>query len=171
MLERPQRGEIGDYYFRYIDLVPPDADVLDLIGKQRDSFPALLRGVSEDGSRKRYEPGKWSMRQVVGHLTDTELLFLSRAFWFARGFDSALPSFDQDAAAQTQRADDVSWAGLIEGFRGVRAATAGFFETLPGDAWSRAGTASNNPFTVRSLAYVIAGHVLHHEKVLREKYL
>lgn len=171
MVERPQRGEIGDYFFRYIDLVPPDADVVDLIGKQRDVFPALLRGISEEGSRKRYAPGKWSMRQLVGHVTDTELVFLYRALWFARGFDSPLPAFDQEPAAENQRADDVSWGALIGAFQGVRAATESFFATLPADAWSRSGVASNNPFTVRGLAYVIAGHLLHHEKVLREKYL
>ena len=171
MLERPRRGEIGDYFFRYIDLVPPDSDVLDLIGKQRDAFPALLRGISEEGSRKRYAPGKWSMRQLVGHVTDTELVFLYRALWFARGFDSSLPGFDQEPAARNQRADEVSWGALIDGFRCVRAATENFFATLPADAWSRSGIASDNPFSVRSLVYVIAGHLLHHEKVLREKYL
>jgi hypothetical protein len=111
------------------------------------------------------------MRQLVGHVTDTELVFLYRALWFARGFDSPLPAFDQEPAAENQRADDVSWGALIGAFQGVRAATESFFATLPADAWSRSGVASNNPFSVRGLAYVIAGHLLHHEKVLREKYL
>lgn len=171
MMERPQRGEIADYYFRYIDRVPQGADVLELLESQRKSAAALLGGIGEDQSRKRYAPDKWSMRQVLGHVTDTELLFLFRALWFARGFVDPLPSFDEKPSAQFQRADDVSWSSLVAAFDGVRAATIGFFRNLPPDAWSRSGIASGNPFTVRSLAFVIAGHLLHHEAVLRERYL
>jgi DinB superfamily len=171
MIERPRPGEIGEYYFRYIDRVPQGADVLKVIEAQRDSTGALLRGIGEEQSRERYSPGKWSIRQVLGHVTDTELVFLFRAFWFARGFDTPLPSFDENPAAELQRAHDVSWASLVDAFDGVRSATIGFFRNLPADAWARSGVASGNPFTVRALAFVVAGHVSHHEAVLRERYL
>jgi DinB family protein len=171
MIERPQRGEIGDYFFRYIDLVPEGSDVLEVIESQRRSAAAFLGRIGEEQSRHRYAPGKWSMRQVLGHVADTELVFLYRALWFARGFADALPSFDEKPSAERQGADEVSWASLSSAFDGVRAATIGFCRNLPPDAWSRSGIASGNPFTVRGLAFVIAGHLSHHESVLRERYL
>jgi hypothetical protein len=171
MIERPRPGEIADYYFRYIDLLPQGADVREVIEAQRDSTVALLRGISEERSRLRYAPGKWSIRQVVGHMTDVELLFLFRASWFARRMDSPLPAFDENAAASIHPADEVSWSSLVDAFEGVRSATAGFFRTLPADAWSRSGIASGNSFSVRGLAFVIAGHTEHHESILRERYL
>ena len=171
MIERPERGEIADYYFRYIDLVPQGADVVDLIESQRRTAAALLSEIDEEQSRRRYAPGKWSMRQVLGHVTDTELVFLHRAFWFARGFADPLPSFDEKPSAERQGADEASWASLMAAFDGMRSATIGFFRNLPRDAWARSGIASGNPFTVRALAFVIAGHLSHHEAVLRERYL
>ena len=171
MIERPRPGEIIDYYFKYIDRVPQSADVLKVIEEQRESTGALLHGISEVQSRKRYAPGKWSIRQVLGHMTDVELLFLFRAFWFARRMDSSLPSFDEKPVAEVHPVDEVSWSSLVDAFDGVRSATIGFFRTLPPDAWSRSGIASENPFSVRGLAFVIAGHTLHHEAILRERYL
>ena len=171
MIDRPQPGEIAEYYFRYIDRVPKDTDVLDVLEKQRSSTAALLGGIGEEQARKRYAPGKWSIRQVVGHLADTELLFLYRAFWFARGMDSPLPSFDEKPVAEVHPAEGVAWRSLVDAFDGVRAATVGFFRNLPPEAWTRSGIASGNPFTVRGLAFVIAGHLVHHEAILRERYL
>jgi hypothetical protein len=171
MIERPRHGEIADYYFKYIDRVPQGADVLEMFEAQRESTGAFLRGIGEEQSRKRYAPGKWSIRQVLGHMTDVELLFLYRAFWFARRMDSPLPSFDEKPVAEVHPVDGVSWSSLVDAFDGVRSATIGFFQTLPPDAWSRSGIASGNPFSVRGLAFVIAGHALHHETILRERYL
>src|ERR1051326_961333 len=105
------------------------------------------------------------------HVNDGERLFLSRAFWFARGFNDALPSFEQDVAVAHAHANDTSWAKLVEEFKTVRAATISFFDTLPAEAWSRSGVASDNPVTVRALAYIMAGHLTHHVNVLSERYL
>ena len=132
---------------------------------------AFLSGISEEKSLTRYAPEKWSVRQVVNHVNDTERVFVSRAFWFARGFDSPLPAYDQDIAAAAARADEVSWAGHVEEFRAVRLATLSFFQNLPAEAWSRGGIASGNPFTVRAVAYIIAGHLSHHTAILRDRYL
>ena len=106
-----------------------------------------------------------------GVLNDTERLFIFRAFWFARGFDSPLPSFDQNIAAAAAAADERSWKSHLDEFRSVRGATLAFFRNLPADAWARSGIASGNPFTVRALAYIAAGHNTHHVSILRSRYL
>ncbi len=170
MSERPARDEAADYYFTYIDQVP-DGDICATLEAQAVETLATFANVSEDGSRHRYGPGKWSIREVLGHVNDTERLFLSRAFWFARGFDTPLPSFDQNVAVAAAAADERSLSSHVEEFRAVRASTLAFFRNLPADAWTRRGTASGNPFTVRALAYLAAGHVVHHLAIVRERYL
>ena len=166
----PALGEAAPYSSRYIDRVP-GGDILGVLETQREQTRSFLTGISEEMSLRRYSPEKWSIRQVWNHVNDTELVFLSRAFWFARGFDSPLPSFDQDIAAASAGAGEVSWSDHVEAFEGTRRATLAFFRTLPAEAWTRSGIASGNLFTVRALAYIIAGHVLHHRAVLQERYL
>ena len=171
MIGRPKAGEAAPYYFAYIDRIVGEDDIVTVLEKQLGETAPLLASVSEEKSRHRYAPDKWSIRQVLSHLSDTERVFLSRAFWFARGFTSPLPSFDQTIGADGARADDISWARHVEEFRAVRASTIAFFRNLPADAWMRSGTASGNPFTVRALAYLAAGHVVHHLAIVRERYL
>jgi DinB superfamily len=166
---RPAADEAGAYYFGYIDQVEGD-DVLAVLEAQLAPTLALLRSISEERSLHRYAADKWSYRQALAHLSDTERLFCFRALWFARGFDSPLPSFDQHVAVTAGCADDVPWAHLIEEFHGVRLATLGFFRNLPKDAWQRNGIASDNRFTVRALAFIAAGHVTHHTRILQERY-
>jgi hypothetical protein len=166
----PERSEAAEYYFTYINQVPA-GDICETLRAQLAETSRLLEGISEEQSLYRYAPGKWSIRQVVGHLNDTERLFVFRALWFARGFDSPLPSFDQDVAVSTAAADERSWRSHVDEFRAVRAGTSAFFDTLPADAWVRRGIASGNPFTVRALAYIAAGHVTHHATILRNRYL
>ena len=167
---RPQRTEAADYYFKYIDLVP-EGDICALLDAQLPEMTTLLEQVPPDRIDYRYAPGKWSIREVVAHVNDTERLFAFRAFWFARGFDSPLPSFDQHVAMQQAAPEDRPWRSHVEEFRSLRASTVLFFRHLPADAWLRRGIASDNPFTVRALAYVGVGHVMHHAKILREQYL
>ena len=114
---------------------------------------------------------KWSIREVLNHISDSERAFAFRALWFGRGFSDPLASFDQNVAANAAHADDYSWASHIADFRGVRQATLSFFRNLPPDAWSRKGVASGNSVTVRALAYIIAGHLSHHLAILQERYL
>jgi uncharacterized damage-inducible protein DinB len=170
MTSAPDRTEAAAYYFTYIDQVP-EGDIRALLEDQGRETLDLLAGISDAKSRHRYAPGKWSIREVVNHLCDCERLYVFRALWFARGFDSALPSFDQTVAAAGARADECSWDALVGEFRAVRAATVAFFRSLPPDAWARRGIASDSPFTVRALAYLAAGHVTHHARILRERYL
>ncbi len=166
----PERTEAADTYFKYIDRIP-STDIVGQLASQMDDQLAVLRNISEEKSLHRYAPGKWSIRQLWNHVNDCERLFVFRAFWFARGFDSPMPSFDQDPAAVAARADDFAWSSHVEEFRGVRLSTVAFFRNLPSEAWSKKGIASGNPCTVRALAYIVAGHAAHHASILQERYL
>lgn len=168
-IDRPQSDEAAPYYFRYIDLVP-DQDVVRVLVKQLEQTSALCSRISEEGSLYRYAADKWSIRQLLNHVTDTERAFAFRALWFARGFSSALPSYDQEIAAAGAEADRISWAAHIEEFRRVRLATISLYENMPPEAWKRGGIASDNYISVRALAYITAGHLKHHVSILRERY-
>jgi hypothetical protein len=170
MIGRPAPNEAAPYYFGYINRVSGD-DILREMQSQLDETLLFLRGISEEKSLYCYAPEKWSIRQMWGHVNDTERVFVLRALWFARNFETALPSLDQDVAVAAAASDDVPWTRHAEEFREIRLATISFFQNLPQEAWSRKGTASGNPFTVRACAFVVAGHVTHHIGVLREKYL
>jgi len=170
MLTLPDRTEAAPYYFTYIDKVAP-GDICEVLEAQRAEFLSLCASVPEEGARHRYAPDKWSVRQVLAHVNDCERLFVFRAMWFARGFDSPLPSFDQNVAIAAAEADERTWSSHVKEFQTVRAATQSFFEALPAAAWDKRGIASDNPFTVRALAYITAGHVSHHAQILRERYL
>ena len=132
---------------------------------------ALFAKISEEKSLYRYAPEKWSIRQVLDHVTDTERSFAFRALWFARGFETPLPGYDQNIAASGAEADRVSWAVHVEEFRRVRLSTISLYRNLPPQAWLRRGIASDNPFTVRALAFLTAGHLTHHLRILRDRYL
>ena len=168
-MTRPQTNEAASYYFAYIDLVTSD-EIVPSMKSQLDETLEFLKGISEEQSLQTYEPGKWTIRELLNHVNDGERLFLSRAFWFARGFQDSLPSFEQDLAVEAAQANQTPWSELVEEFRIVRLGTISFFKNMPDEALSRTGVASDNPFTVRALAYIIAGHVAHHPRVLREKY-
>jgi hypothetical protein len=166
----PDRTETAEYYFTYIDKVAA-GDIRAILELQEGETLAFLRGISEDTSLRRYAPDKWTIREVLSHVNDAERVFVFRALWFARGFDTPLPSYDQNIAISGSGANERPWASHVEEFRTVRAATLTFFRSLPPDAWMRRGVASGNPFTVRALAYIVAGHVTHHTNILRERYL
>jgi len=170
MLGRPQPNEAASYYSTYIDRVTND-DIVAVLTTQLDETVEFLSAISEEQSLQRYAPDKWSMRELLGHVNDTERVFMFRAIWFARGFADALPSFDQEIGFKAAESDRVSWANHISEFRAIRSSTLAFFRNLPDEAWSRSGIASDNAVTVRALAYIIAGHVSHHVNVLRERYL
>lgn len=163
-------SEAAEYYFTYIDQVP-DGDIRGILEAQEGEIVAVLGGLSEQASLHRYAPDKWSIREVLSHVNDAERVFVCRALWFARGFESPLPSFDQHVALAAAGADARSLGSHVDEFRAVRAATLSLFRHLPAEAWDRRGIASDNPFTVRALAYITAGHATHHLRILRERYL
>ncbi|MEP6992013.1 MAG: DinB family protein [bacterium] len=169
MITRPDHSEAPEYYFTYIDQALGD-DVRVVLEAEEQKTIAALRALGEARSLHRYAPGKWSIREVVSHINDCERLFTYRAFWFARGLEGALPSFDQDAAVVGAKADDRTFAAHITEFAALRASTRSLFANLPDEAWSREGIASGNRFTVRALAWITSGHAIHHMRLLQERY-
>ncbi len=141
------------------------------VESQLDECLQLLSTIPEDKSLHRYAAEKWSIRQVLNHLSDTERALAFRALWFARGFDTSLPSYDQNIAAAGAQADAIPWSSNVEEFKRIRLATISLFRNFPAQAWMRAGIASDSRFTGRALPFIIAGHVTHHFKIVRQKYL
>jgi len=170
MTGRPDPTEAAPHYFTYINQVQGD-NALAAIEDQIVEASSLFAAISEEKSGYRYAPEKWSIRQLLNHVTDTERAFAFRSLWFARGFDSSLPGFDQTISAAGAEADRFSWSAHVEEFRQVRLSTVSLFKNMPESAWSRSGIASDNRFTVRAMAYIVAGHAAHHLTILRERYL
>jgi hypothetical protein len=170
MTERPERDEAAEYFFRYIDLVE-HADIVATLEKQHAESLTFFRSIPEQRAHHRYAPDKWTVSGVLAHINDCERMFSFRAFWFARGLEGPLPSFDQEIGAKHDGSDARSLASLIAEFDALRQASISLFKHLPQEAWTRRGIASGNPFSVRALAYTAAGHVLHHRRVLEARYL
>ena len=166
----PGKDEAAAYYFTYIDRIHQD-DVVGVMEQQIGDADRLFPTISEEKSLHRYAPEKWSIRQTLNHISDTERAFAFRALWFGRGFSDPLASYDQNISASGARADEYSWARHVAEFGDVRRASLALFRNLPAEAWKRSGIASGNLVTVNALAYIIAGHYAHHLAILRERYL
>lgn len=154
----------------YIDQVG-EGDIRQILEEQAREAAEFFATVSEELSLRRYEPGKWSMRESLGHVSDTERVFAFRAMWFARSLGTPLPGFDQDAAVTTAPGDSLPWNTHAAEFAAVRAGTVALFNNLPESAWMREGEASGRRFTVRAMAYIAAGHTTHHLRLFRDRYL
>jgi hypothetical protein len=154
----------------YVDLVP-GADVMHALTSQIDDTCALLKTTDDRRAGQGYAPGKWTVKQVAGHIVDTERIFAYRALRVARNDATPLPGFEQDDYVRFGPFDDCRLADLLDEFRVVRAGTVALFRGLPPDAWMRRGVVNQFNVTVRGLAFQTAGHELHHAKILREKYL
>jgi hypothetical protein len=167
---RPARDETIEYYHPYIDLVP-DGDICVIFEDQRSETLSFLESIPETLAKHRYAPEKWSVSEVFGHINDCERLYTMRAFWFARAMDLPLPSFHSDMAVKTSGSADRALSSHVREFASIRASTMELFRNLPPEAWLRRGIASDYPFSVRALAYIAAGHVIHHSQILKERYL
>lgn len=168
--ERPGPDEYAPFYAGYIARVPAGG-LVSVLGEQRDGLRRLLGGLTEEQAGYAYGAGKWTVREVVGHVTDAERVFAYRALRFARGDDTALAAFDENAYVPAGRFDQRPLADLLAEQEAVREATVRLLQGLPPDAWFRRGTASGAAVTVRALACMIAGHELHHRAILEERYL
>jgi hypothetical protein len=166
----PAQTEYAPYYGRYVSLVP-EGDILSLLSRQLDETLSILSGVTESQAGHRYAPDKWSVRELVGHLIDTERILAYRALRFARNDKTALPGFEQDGYISNASFDKCPIGELASEFEHVRRSTLFLFKHLDEEAWERRGTASDNEVSVRALAYIIAGHELHHMQILRTRYL
>lgn len=169
-LIRPEAGEYAPYYGRYVSLVEA-TDILQALEFQIKETSALFAGVGEEQADRRYEPGKWSMREVVGHMIDSERIFAYRALRISRNDRAPLPGFEQDDYVREGPYEQCRLSHLAAEFALVRATTLCLFRNLTPDAWLRRGVASDNEVSVRALAWIIAGHELHHVRILRERYL
>lgn len=167
---RPEATEFSSYYGRYVAAVP-EGDIIDVLRRDRDAWQAMIAELPESRGGDRYAPDKWSIREVIGHVSDTERVFAYRALRIARGDGTPLASFNQDDYVKTAGSDHRTLSSLAAELLAVRESTLALLTSLPEDAWTRAGTASDNPVSVRALAYIIAGHGQHHLTILREKYL
>ena len=167
---RPAPTEYVTYYATYVNLAL-EGDVLDRLRRQVDETAALVGGLGERGGDYRYAEGKWSIKEVIGHISDVERIFAYRALSFARGEEQALPGFDENAYARVSNAAGRTLGDLVAELRTVRAATLSLFTGFGAEDLLRRGTANQNPYTVRALAYIIAGHERHHTGIVRERYL
>jgi hypothetical protein len=169
IINRPQSGEFAPYYERYISLIEGE-DVLAALDRQRRETMLLLSGRNEEDGNYRYAPGKWSAKEVLGHVCDTERIFAYRALRFSRADATPLAGFEQDDYVRNGPFANRSLEDLVEDFIAVRRASISLFRNLDEAAWSFRGVANNSEVTVRALAYIIAGHELHHRRILEEKY-
>lgn len=167
---RPQPHEYDPYYQKYVGLVPA-GDIIAILRDQLAGTIGLLRAVPPAAESFAYAPGKWSFREVVGHLSDVERVFMYRALRIARGDTTPLAGFDENLYVPAGEFADRPLGALLEELVAVRAATVALLAGLPGAAWSRGGSANGVGVTVRALAVITAGHELHHRAILSERYL
>lgn len=168
-LPRPGDEEYPRFYGRYVALVP-DGDLVQTLSDQLYETVALLTQVTPERERYRYADGKWSVREVVGHVVDTERVFLYRALSLARGDPAVLPGMEQDVWALNSNADDRPLSELLDEWRAVRRGGVLFLGSLDPAAGARTGGVSGHPITVRALAWIVAGHERHHRNILRTRY-
>jgi hypothetical protein len=168
--ERPAADECSSYYFTYINLVP-DGDIVQTLQSQHAAIHALLKNTSDADAGVQPAPNEWSIKQVVAHLSDAERLFAFRALWFARGEQAALPGMEPNPWVELSNSNARALSDLLAEFDHVRAASIALFANLDAAGWARRGIASDNLVSVRALAWIIAGHELHHNCSLREQYL
>jgi uncharacterized damage-inducible protein DinB len=167
---RPAATEHAPYYATYVAHVP-DGDIVERLADQITTTLVTLRNIPESLGGKRYAPDKWSIREVVGHIADAERVFAYRAMRFARNDATELPSFDERAFVANGSADQRTLESLCDELAAVRAATVQFYASLAPGEWGRSGIASKARMSVRALAWVIAGHELHHLGILNARYL
>jgi len=167
---RPLTGDYVPFHETYISKVG-DGNIVDILQNQQESTCQFLKAIPEDKAGYAYADGKWTVKQCIGHMTDTERVMAYRAMRFARNDDTELPGFDQDEYVANSRHNEFELADLIEEFRLTRMANLYFYKSLNAEEKQRFGLASGNRVTVNALLYIIAGHELHHLQIFKERYL
>lgn len=167
---RPQADEYAEFHKTYISKVPGD-DIVQFLHEQLSSTKALLQTIDESTAERKYAEGKWSVKEVIGHIVDTERVLSYRALVFARGDIGPLPGFDQDTWMRYAGFGSYTIQGIAAEFHAVRLSTIALFQNLPAAAWSRRGTANDREITTRAAAFIIAGHAQHHLDILKARYL
>ena len=169
-MSRPEKNEYGESYAGYISLVPEE-DILTAITSQANEFQELAASIPEEKGAYRYTEGKWTIKELLGHINDGERIFAYRALRIARGDQTPLSGFEQDDYIETGRFNERTVGDLIEEFILLRRSNIKLFKNIEDAAWLRMGTASDNPISVRAVAYIMTGHVRHHLNILRSRYL
>jgi len=169
-LQRPGPEDAAAYYSQYVDLVP-EGDVVEMLAGGVAELRSVLRDLGPERETYRYAPGKWTVRDLVGHVLDTERVFGFRAFHIARGDPSSLPSMEQEGYVTNARAERRPLADLLDELELVRRAHVWMFHAFDREAWERIGIAAGVHFRARALPFVMAGHEIHHRRVLVERYL
>lgn len=169
-IPRPEPDESSEYYRSYIAEVP-DEDIGTHLVEQVSELERLLSRLDDAAARSAYAPGKWSIKEVLGHLTDTERIFTYRLLRIARGDATPLPGFDENAYVPSGQFDERPLGALLDELRAVRAATIALVQGVPEVGWSRRGKASDAAVSARALVYIVVGHFTHHARVLGERYL
>ncbi len=170
IIPKPEAVEYNPYYDKYISKVP-EGDVLALLQSQNQETARLLRQVPESRATFRYAPGKWSIKEVMGHLCDTERIMSYRALRVGRGDATPIPGFEQDDYIKPANFNSRTLADLVSEFQLIRQATLALFRNFDEAALVRMGTASDSPVSVRALVYIVAGHERHHVQILKARYL
>ena len=168
--KRPQSNDYAPYYEKYVMLVP-DGDFPQILETQLRGMKQLLEQLTDAQSDFRYAPGKWSIKEVLGHINDAERIFAVRILRIARGDQTPLPGFEQDDYVKVSNASSRTLSDLLEEFSAIRRATIVLIRSLDDTSWLRRGTASGKEVSVLAIAFIIAGHTLHHHAILEEKYL
>jgi len=170
MHRKPSTDEFNEYYQRYVGQVP-DGDIIDVLKAQRERMSDLLAGIPDSKISYRYAPGKWTTREVAGHVVDTEWIFVYRALRIARGDSTPLAGMEQDAFMAGANFENRALSSIMHEFSSLRTAAIEMFASFDENILDLRGTASGFPFTVRALLFIIAGHAEHHMNVLKERYL
>jgi len=170
MISRPLKNEYSPYYKTYIQLVP-EGDLITILEEQLATTLQLLSPVREEQWDYRYAPGKWTLKDVIGHIIDNERVMSYRLLRIARGDNTPLPGYDQDEFMKNDPFQSVTLPDLLEDYTAVRRSTITLLQLLPQQAWERLGSANGTILSARALACIIAGHELHHLAIIKERYL
>ncbi len=170
MIQRPAKNEYPDYYVPYLDLVP-EGDLLQLLKENLQKTVSLFEGISEEVGLYRYASGKWSIKEVLGHITDTERIMSYRLLRVGRGDQTPLAGFNENDYVEGAQINRLPMENILQDFTATRNATINLIQNIPAEAWANKGNANGMEITTRAIAYIIAGHQIHHCKIVEERYL
>ncbi len=169
-MNRPQQGEYNPYYDGYLNLVP-DGDILEVLQKEKEKTISLVRNLSDEEARFRYGPNKWSIKEVIGHIADTELIMSYRLLRIGRGDTTPLAGFNENEYVSAANFDEFTVQELLDYFQNTRNATISLLKTMSPDSLTRVGHANQSETSARAIAYIIAGHEIHHRQIIKDRYL
>ena len=171
-MSRPERNEYSEYYQPYLDIIPPgDSGLNELLNSSLEACNSLFESIEPGKENYRYAEGKWSIKELLQHMIDTERVFAYRALRFARADSTVLPGFDENLYVETCEAAERSLSTLLEEFNLMRKSNMIMFASMSENGLKRKGQVDGNVFSVRALGFIISGHLLHHLKVIEERYL